>query len=236
MYSRQPTGAEGPTYTFEPSGGLLNASLVMRDRETDSWWSIINDTAIHGVAKGAPLVQVPGAEKATWGDWKQRHPHTKVLSVEGKEHEERSPYDGYFASEKGFRETTTSDDRLSDKQLLYAFHWQDRAYAVPFPRFESSGASVALGARQLFLYRQPEDSSYRSTVAYLAPEGTHFERDEAGAWLLTHGETTYRFDPRSRRFAPKSGVEAFHGFDTYWYVWSLTNPSSEIIEDRKSVV
>ena len=33
---------------FEASGALLDASLVMRDRETDSWWSIMTSDAIGG--------------------------------------------------------------------------------------------------------------------------------------------------------------------------------------------
>ena len=49
MYSRE---RGDRTYTFEASGGLLHAGLVMRDRETDSWWSIINEEAIHGPAEG----------------------------------------------------------------------------------------------------------------------------------------------------------------------------------------
>ena len=45
MYSRE---YQGRALNFEASGGLLNASLVMQDKETDTYWSIIEGKAIAG--------------------------------------------------------------------------------------------------------------------------------------------------------------------------------------------
>ena len=72
---------------FEASGALLDASLVMRDRETDSWWSIMTSDAIGGELEGDELEELPLGEKSTWKDWVARHPQTLVLSVEGREHD-----------------------------------------------------------------------------------------------------------------------------------------------------
>ncbi len=47
----------------------MEASLVMRDRETDSWWSIMTSTAIGGAMAGADLVELPLGEKTTWRSW-----------------------------------------------------------------------------------------------------------------------------------------------------------------------
>ena len=40
----------------------------MRDRETDSWWSIMTGEAIGGELQGAPLDELTNWEKARWGD------------------------------------------------------------------------------------------------------------------------------------------------------------------------
>ena len=80
----------------------MDASLVMRDRETDSWWSIMTSDAIGGELDGTDLVELPRGEKVTWKDWRGRHPGTLVLSVEGEEHVENNPYDNYFTSESTF--------------------------------------------------------------------------------------------------------------------------------------
>ena len=91
------------TLDFETSGGLLDASLVMRDRQTDSWWLIMEGTAIEGELHGEALQQLPGAEKTTWGDWRQRYPQSLVLSVDGEEHVSKNPY----AFRRGSTETWT---------------------------------------------------------------------------------------------------------------------------------
>lgn len=225
MYSRE---IGDTTYTFEPSGGLLNASLVMQDRETDSYWSIMTDEALHGTAKGARLRQIPGSVKTTWGAWKKRHPNTRVLSVSGAEHDSASPYDRYFASEEGFRKLAARDNRLPDKALLFGFHRDGGAHAVPFPTFEKGGATVNVAGRTLFLYREKSDVFYRSTAAFAAPDGVTFVRRD-GAWQVVRGDTTVAlFDTTTRTFVGEAVPEAFTGFDTYWYIWSLTNPKTEI--------
>ena len=52
---------------FEASGALMSASLVMRDRETDSWWSIMTSDAIGGQLDGADLEELPYGEKIDLG-------------------------------------------------------------------------------------------------------------------------------------------------------------------------
>jgi hypothetical protein len=51
VYDRQ---YDDGTLTFEASGALKNAALVMRDRETDSWWSVMAGEAIDGEMTGEP--------------------------------------------------------------------------------------------------------------------------------------------------------------------------------------
>lgn len=225
MYSRK---SGDQTFTFEPSGGLLNASLVMMDKETDSYWSIISDEAIHGPAAGKSLEQVPGSVKTTFGDWKARHPETLVLSVGGREHDPRSPYDNYFTSADGFRNLKAKDDRLPAKALIFSFHFGGTPYAVPFGSFEKGGGTVSLaGGRELLLFRDKKDSFYRSTVAFLAPEGARFERVK-GTWKLVRGsDTVANFDEDSRSFG--NALEPFSGFDTFWYIWSRTNENTKLL-------
>ncbi len=227
MYSRQ-RGEQ--TYTFEASGGLLNAGLVMRDRETDSYWSIITENAIYGAAAGQRLEQVPGSTKTTWGEWKALHPTTRALSVDGVEHRAESPYDKYFSSADGFRNLSSSDRRLPDKELIYGFHWQGKAYAVPHREFRRGGAGVRLGDRELFVYRRQDDSFYRSTAALLAASGARFAV-AAGGWQLSGEDGVAQpWDAAARAFMDAGAVaESFTGFDTYWYIWSLTNPGTEIL-------
>ena len=112
VYDRNVNGKE---LNFEASGALLDASLVMRDRETDSWWSIMSSTSIGGDLDETRLKELPVGRKSTWKDWVEAHPDTVVLSIRGHEHVENNPYDNYFSSEETFRGLVIEDTRLAPK-------------------------------------------------------------------------------------------------------------------------
>ena len=227
MYSR---GEGERTYTFEASGGLLHASLVMQDRETDSYWSITTERAIYGEAEGQRLEKLPGSEKTTFGDWKARHPDTLVLSVEGQEHDPRSPYDRYFASESGFREMRATDDRLADKAPVYVFHRRSGPWAVDQALFADGGAVVKLDGRSFFFYREADDSHDRSTAAFLVGRDHGVGKGAEGWVLSTANGRSVPFDPEARKFhVPVGLMRPLTGFDTFWYIWSLSNPGTGLL-------
>ena len=232
MYGRE---QDGKTYTFEPSGGLLNASLVMQDMETDSYWSIVTDAAIHGEATGQRLRQLPGSVKMTFGDWKKNHPETRVLSVEGKEHDPKSPYDRYFASTEGFRKLGAKDGRLPDKAPIFALHWRGKPHAIDHALFADGGAVIELGGRQIFLYREKDDSHYRSTIALLVTEFAGVEKTPGGWMFNTRSGRTVPFDVEQRTFGvPEAAMAPLPGYDTFWYIWSLNNPETELVTASKA--
>ncbi|RMD94031.1 MAG: DUF3179 domain-containing protein, partial [Calditrichaeota bacterium] len=118
MYGRE---YQGKTLSFEPSGGLMNSSLVMQDRETDSYWSIMTGDAIGGKMKGEKLKELPVGVKMKWKDWIKKHPNTLVLSVQGREDVPRNVYRDYFRSGRGFRGIKAKDKRLKTKEPIFAF-------------------------------------------------------------------------------------------------------------------
>ncbi len=103
----------------------------MRDRPTDSWWSIMTGVAIGGELEGTPLKEIAVSEKTQWGEWKRRYPTSKVWSIGGMEHDDTNPYDHYLGNTKTFRESKTPDKRLPDKESVYAFQMDGVTYAVP---------------------------------------------------------------------------------------------------------
>lgn len=222
MYGRQYGGQE---LTFEPSGGLMHAALVMRDKETGSYWPIMTGAAAAGALKGTRLDELPVGVKATWEEWRHAHPDTTVLSVGGAEHVENDPYDQYFASDAGFRDAAAADRRLPTKEPIWAFELGGRRYAVPFRVFEGGGALKVAG-QWIFLHRQKGASVYASTSAWAASNGPFDEVE--GAWV--HQPSGRRFEPARGAFEGKGdGPRPLPGFDTFWYVWSLTHPDTEVL-------
>lgn len=217
----------------------MNASLVMRDRETDSWWSIITGDAIGGILQGTQLVEVPVAEKMMWKEWKERHPDTLVLSVDGKEHDPRGGYDSYFTSSHTFRGLTSTDTRMYDKASIYAFQLNGIPYAVAHSSFEGGQSFKLSKTREVFLYREKGSSIFASTYAYIADVDYKGDR-----FVMTDGK--WRYAVTGDEFSKKGGfaletsakdeeaarpeLVKLTGFDTFWYIWTTTHEQVQVLK------
>jgi len=214
VYGRE---VKGRTLELEPSGALMQASLVMRDRQTDSWWSIMSSDAIGGPLAGTDLPELPAGEKTTWGEWRRKHPDTLVLSVDGVEHAESSPYDSYLTSEQTFRGLEVSDDRLPAKEPVFAFRVDGEPWAIAHRRIRG-GRLVDLpgSGRRLLLFRERGSSVYASTEA----------------WLVDPEAAGGRVGVEELLAAARAGTGGFspvEGFDTFWYTWIGVNEESGLL-------
>ena len=198
----------------------MDASLIMRDRETDSWWSIMTSDAIGGDMTGTDLVELPRGEKMTWRAWKAKHPDTLVLSVEGEEHVENNPYENYFSSDGTFRNLKLNDKRLAAKDSIYSFWLEDQPYAVPHKSYEGGKvfALEAVADKQLLLYRTPGSAIFESTQAFLVSDELAAAGHEPAELLAMarSGETR--------------GIEVLPGFDTFWYNWVAVNENTHLLK------
>jgi hypothetical protein len=77
VYSRHVDDETGPL-SFGVSGKLLNETLVMYDRQSDSLWSQLYGAAVDGPMVGARLAFFPSTF-TEWEAWQQQHPDTLVL-------------------------------------------------------------------------------------------------------------------------------------------------------------
>jgi hypothetical protein len=222
VYGRTYAGKE---LNFEASGGLSNASLIMLDKETDTYWSIMTGEAMAGELKGTRLDELPYGEKRQWKDWVAEHPDTLVLSVDGVENESENPYERYYASESGFRGIDAANDKLANKAPVFAFRLGGKAYAVPYAAFEG-GATFRVGKQSVFLYRPAGVELYFSSAAFVAPGKEAFRRD-GDAWVGPGGAA---FDPEQGVFVGEGGaIEHLAGFDTLWLNWSTTYPKAVLL-------
>ena len=197
--------------TFEASGGLINSSLVLQDRETDSYWAIMRGKSLNGELAGTPMKEIAVNQKMTWKDWRAQHPDTLVLSVDGVE-DQVNAYDNYFQSEQGFRNNKASDTRLDTKTPIFAFRLKESSYAVRYSDIVG-GREFQLGTQTVYLHRNDGAGLLDSTRAYVADSISGCTLDS----LLLKTNDTACARPLS-------------GFDTFWYNWSLNNPDTELLQ------
>ncbi|HVQ29399.1 MAG TPA: DUF3179 domain-containing (seleno)protein [Vicinamibacteria bacterium] len=220
VYSRRIKGRE---LHFEPSGVLMHGAIVMQDKETDSYWPILQGQAMYGELTGTALEVLPVSTKVLYRDWLRQHPDTLVLSSQGREHLERNPLEPYLASSFGFRGLLASDTRLPTKEPVFGFELAGRRYAARAADLVG-GHAFRVGTEWVFLYRPPAAALNEDTLAFASPSG--FE-PSSGTW--SEKATAVRFDPGRRGFTGKTGSRPVQGFDTFWYVWSLNHPDTELL-------
>ena len=223
MYGRD---YDGKTLNFEASGGLTNASLVMQDKQTDTYWSLMKGQAMAGTMKGQSLNELPIGEKTTWKKWRTKHPNTKVLSVDSKE-DAPDMYQDYIRNQNGFRGLNAKDRRLETKTPIFAFRHGEKTYAVPYSAFQSGGVFDLPDGSQVFLYRAVNDDLFRSTSVFISKIGFAKVNE---TWKETKSGNA--FDETTRLFG--DNVPRLKGFDTFWYNWSLNNPETELLRVNSS--
>lgn len=119
--------------SFGVSGLLYNSDVLMYDRQTNSLWSQLMMHAVTGSMKGQTLSFIE-AEQTTWGDWRQRHPQTQVLSDKTGYNRDysRSPYQGYEQVPTLFFPVAKVSDLMASKQkvLGVAVDGKFKAYSL----------------------------------------------------------------------------------------------------------
>jgi hypothetical protein len=220
VYDRRVGGRE---LRFDASGVLMHGAIVIQDRETESYWPLLESRALYGPLLGTSLVKLPGAAKVRWSDWLLAHPDTLVWSLYGQERLDANPMARYLASSQGFRGMAASDDRLATKEPVFGFERSGRRWAAAASILEG-GRVFPIGEEWVLLHRPRKAALNDHTRAYVSRVG--FTPD-AGAWVEKGSGA--RFDAERGAFVSPGAPEPIEGFDTFWYVWSLTFPDTALL-------
>lgn len=174
MYDRK-IGDE--VLTLEASGALQDAALIMRDRETNSWWSMMRAVGIGGTHDGTPLPETSLGEKVQWKEWVTRHPNTKVLVVEGETFVAENAYLSYFQSDKQAFDHEAGDDRLPGKAPIYTFRFGGKPYAIAHTEIEG-GLELTLPDTDVIVsfFRETGASVFANTAAFRVTANGERER------------------------------------------------------------
>jgi len=208
---------------FEPSGVLMHGSIVMQDKETASFWPLLQEKSLYGPLEGQGLERIPGAVRARFADWVREHPDTLVWSLFGQEYLSPNPMLRYLASSYGYRGSVAEDQRLATKEPVFGFIRDGKPVAAAAKDVEG-GRAFAVRGGFVLLYRSPAAALNETTRAYFSARG--FDRAGNG-WVEAASKA--RFDPAVGRFAGAGAPVTIEGFDTFWYVWSLNYPDTALL-------
>ena len=117
------TEHDGVNHRLGTSGFLYRSNKLMYDQDTQSLWSTMRGTPVVGPLAGKGIVLDRGSVvTTTWGEWRRRHPDTKVLSLETgheRNYAEGAAYREYFATDELMFSVPALDSRLKNKDEVF---------------------------------------------------------------------------------------------------------------------
>lgn len=109
----------GVNHQIGTSGFLYRSNKLMYDKETQSLWNTLWGKPVIGELVGKDIeLERMSVVTTTWGEWKKRHPGTKVLSLETgqkRDYGEGAAYREYFATDELMFNVPKLDKRLRNK-------------------------------------------------------------------------------------------------------------------------
>lgn len=185
--------------SFGVSGLLYQSDVLMYDRETEGLWSQIAARAVTGALRDRRLTLIR-SHMTTWGDWKQRHPETTVLSSQTGHQRAygRTPYMGYSQSED-IHFPVPLDRRYHPKMRTLGVRLAGgAARAYPAIEVERAGghAAESLDGRAVVV----RYDAVQRTFHVEAPSDVEVIEGFWFAWAAFHPETTvFRALPDGQR-------------------------------------
>jgi hypothetical protein len=225
------SGVGGRRFTFGTSGLLYRSNKLMFDEETRSLWSSLEGVPVVGALVDSGLrLPFHSVVTTTWGEWKQEHPATTVLSLETgyeRHYGEGVAYRDYFATDRLMFEVPRADTRLKNKAEVLVLRPEtigrdalpvaiavDRLRRDPLYAFEAGGRQFVVitskaGANLLF------ERGERTFVSR-GPDGVL--RDSTGErWSVTADALVSETGERLAR------IPAHRAF---WFGWVAQHPET----------
>lgn len=226
------THFDGVRHELGTSGFLYLSNKLMYDKATQTLWSstwgepVIGPLVDQGIRlKRSHLVTT------TWGEWRRRHPETKVLSTRtgyGQDYSEGAAYREYFATDELMFQVPTRDRRLKNKAEVLALTFPDitedtMALSAKFLKKNSLYVDQ-LGAQRFVVLT---DRSGANRVYEAADvEFVEYDRDssitdsEGNVWALTEGALSFTDQTLARLPAHRA----------FWFGWHAAHPDTELVK------
>ena len=228
------TEHDGVSHALGTSGFLYRSNKLMYDRATQSLWSTMRGTPVVGPLVGKGIVLDRGSVvTTTWGEWRRRHPGTRVLSLE-TEHErdysEGAAYRDYFATDDLMFTVPVLDTRLANKAevftMLLAGH-RDRPLAIAADFLAANPVHHdAIEGTAFVVLTDPSGANraYASEdVTFTRYDGDRSVEDSHGmTWTMDEHALTAEEGGRVLRRIPAQRA--------FWFGWYAAFPHTRLVQ------
>ncbi len=218
------------TFEFGTSGFLYRSNKLMYDRKTNSLWSALEGVPVSGtlVGSGLRLERLP-IVTTKWKDWKDRHPTTKVLSLDTghqRDYGEGVAYRDYFSHDKLMFPVPFESPDLRNKQEVVALILDGEAVAF-HPKFLKKNnlhlEKVGNGSVVILTDKSGSSRVYDATgITFSKWDRKSKVKDRQGeTWEMTEEALIGSSDKRKRRIASNRA---------FWFGWHAQFPESRLVK------
>lgn len=220
--------------TFGNTSALYENDLVMLDRQTGSYWWQVAGQAIVGPMTGESLSVLPSTT-TTWGQWRELHPDTAVLSRDtGYPRDyDRDPFLGYGervnAGQTPFpvSEDVLDDSRLDPATLVVGVDVEDVARGYPVGE-RSSVYHDTIGTDPIVVFADGESSGGAAFYPRVDGEALRFEARDG---IFVDTATGSEWDLSGRAIdGPLRGqtLNPVASRSTFWFAFVAAFPNTAV--------
>ena len=207
-------------FVFGSSGFLYRSNKLMYDTETHSLWNQFTGRPVVGALTGSGIeLKTRPVVITNWKDWRERHPETKVLSLNTghyRDYRPGRPYGEYFASAELMFPALVDETQIKAKDYVFALRSSGAETAWPLARFEAEPViNDTAGVLQLTLVG---DAKTRTVRAYRT-DGQAFEPGQKPDELLVGGKS-WKVTEAALVGPDGAQLSRLPGHVAYWFAWS----------------
>lgn len=221
-------------YELGTSGFLYRSNKLMYDHATKSLWSTLDGEPVIGPLVGQGIKLEPlYVVTTTWGQWRDEHPETKVLSLETgnrRDYGEGVAYREYFATDELMFDVPRLDKRLKNKDEILAIRLDDR-----------TDERLAISADFLATNRVYHDRLGDTEFVVLTDEtganrvyeskGLQFaESSEAGRVLTSDGSEWGIAEDALTKQGTDERLPRLPAHRAFWFGWHSAFPATRLVK------
>ena len=220
---------DGVQHELGTSGFLYRSNKLIYDRATSSLWSTLTGGPAVGplVGRGIELTTLP-VVTSTWGEWRRRHPDTRVLSLDtGRERDysEGAAYRDYFATDRLMFAVPELDRRLPNKAEVLALRSDGEALAIASDYLRANPVYAdRLGATDLVVLTDPSGAS-----RVFATQGRRFVRWDGVATAVDADGDTWRLTEGALQAADGRRLVRLPAHRSFWFGWYAQFPTTQLV-------
>ena len=209
-------------FVFGSSGFLYRSNKLMYDTATRSLWNQFTGRPVVGPLTGSGIeLQIRPVAITSWASWRDRHPDTRVLSLDTGYRRDYSPgaaYSQYFDSPELMFPAVLHDDALAAKDFVFGMRATGGAKAWPLSAF-ADGVVIndRVGLVDVVLIG---DEATRTVRAYRRDGGVEFTADNDVLDRLSGGGTTWTVTEEALVGDDGRSLPREPGHIAYWFAWA----------------